>query len=51
MLSMIKRFAMGLDRLGVAEQEAIMVFSPNHIFIPLVFSGDRAPGLGTRLGP
>ena len=28
---------MGLDRLGVAEQEAIMIFSPNHLFVPLVY--------------
>ncbi|KIX00281.1 uncharacterized protein Z518_10420 [Rhinocladiella mackenziei CBS 650.93] len=37
MLSWTKRFAMGLDRLGVAQQEAVLVFSPNHLFVPMVY--------------
>ncbi|KAK5739925.1 hypothetical protein LTR17_005021 [Elasticomyces elasticus] len=37
MLLLIKRFALGLQWLGIAEQEAIMVFSSNHIYIPLVY--------------
>ena len=37
MLFLINRFAVGLDRFSVAEQEAIMVFSPNHLFVPLVY--------------
>lgn len=37
MLSLVKRFAVGLDSLGIAEAEAIMIFSPNHVFVPLVY--------------
>ncbi|KAK5061267.1 hypothetical protein LTR84_007809 [Exophiala bonariae] len=37
MLSWIKRFAVGLDRLGISQQEAIMVFTPNHIFVPMAY--------------
>ncbi|KAK4944500.1 hypothetical protein LTR10_016174 [Elasticomyces elasticus] len=37
MLFWIKRFAVGLDRLGVPQQEVVLVFSPNHIFVPLVY--------------
>ncbi|EHY52598.1 Phenylacetyl-CoA ligase epaB [Exophiala dermatitidis] len=37
MLSWVKRFAMGLDRLGVREQETIMVFSPNHLYVPMAY--------------
>jgi len=36
-LSWIKRFAVGLDDLGVAQQQAVMVISPNHIFVPIAF--------------
>jgi len=37
MLSMIKRFALRLDKLGIAQKEAIMVFSPNHLFVPMIY--------------
>ncbi len=37
MLSLIKRFAMGLDKLGIAQQQAILVFTPNHLYVPLVY--------------
>ena len=37
MLQWVKRLAVGLDRLGVAKGEAVMVFTPNHIFVPLVY--------------
>lgn len=33
----VQRFALGLDRLGVPINEAIMVFTPNHIFVPVVY--------------
>jgi acyl-CoA synthetase (AMP-forming)/AMP-acid ligase II len=35
--SLIQRLAVGFDRHGVGEGEAVMVFSPNHIFVPLVY--------------
>lgn len=37
MLSWIKRFAMGLDKIGVAQKEAVMVFSPNHLLVPMAY--------------
>lgn len=37
MLSWVKRFAVGLDRLGVQQQEAIMVFTPNHLYVPMAY--------------
>ena len=37
MLSWVKRFAVGLDRMGVKESRAVMVFSPNHIFVPMAY--------------
>lgn len=37
MLSWVKKFATGLDRLGVAQGETVMVFTPNHIFVPLAY--------------
>lgn len=36
-LVLLQRLAVGFDRLGVGEQEIIMVLSPNHIFVPLVY--------------
>src|ERR1700753_2546652 len=37
MLSWIKRFAVGLDNIGIAQQQAVMVFTPNHLFVPMVY--------------
>ena len=37
MLLLIKRFAVGLDKLGVAQQQAVLVFTPNHLYVPLVY--------------
>jgi acyl-CoA synthetase (AMP-forming)/AMP-acid ligase II len=37
MLSWVKRFAVGLDRLGVKQQEAVMVFTPNHLYVPMAY--------------
>ena len=39
MLSWVKRFAVGLDRLGIPEEQAIMVFCPNHIYVPVAYLG------------
>lgn len=39
LLRLVQRFAVGLDRLGIATNEAIMVFTPNHIFVPAVYLG------------
>ncbi|KIW82328.1 hypothetical protein Z517_05355 [Fonsecaea pedrosoi CBS 271.37] len=37
MLSWVKRFAVGLDRLGVKQQQAVMVFTPNHLYVPMAY--------------
>lgn len=37
MLSLIRRFALGLEELGIKQKEAIMVFTPNHIFVPVAY--------------
>lgn len=39
MLLWVQRFALGLHRLDVPENEAIMVFTPNHLFVPVVYLG------------
>lgn len=39
MLMYIRRFALGLDRLGVGDGEVVMVFTPNHIFVPVAYLG------------
>ncbi|RMZ76523.1 hypothetical protein DV738_g4919, partial [Chaetothyriales sp. CBS 135597] len=37
MLSWIKRLGSGLDKLGVPKAGAIMVFSPNHLYVPVAY--------------
>jgi 4-coumarate--CoA ligase len=37
MLSWVKRFALGLEKLGVEENRAIMTFTPNHIYVPMAY--------------
>ncbi|RMD43748.1 hypothetical protein DV735_g1311, partial [Chaetothyriales sp. CBS 134920] len=36
-LSWVKRLGSGLDKLGVPKAAAIMVFSPNHLYVPVVY--------------
>lgn len=33
----IKKFAVGLDNLGVGEGQGVMVFTPNHIYVPIIY--------------
>ncbi|RMZ87409.1 hypothetical protein DV736_g5361, partial [Chaetothyriales sp. CBS 134916] len=37
MLSWIKRFACGLDNLGIPKSATVMVFSPNHLYVPMAY--------------
>ncbi|KAK6365134.1 hypothetical protein LTS17_011612 [Exophiala oligosperma] len=39
MLLWVKRFALGLDNLGIRKNAAIMVFTPNHLFVPVIYLG------------
>ena len=36
-LAWVKRLAVGMDKLGIPEDRAIMVFTPNHLFVPVVY--------------
>lgn len=38
-LNWVKRLAIGLDRKGVKTQEAVMMFTPNHIYVPSAYLG------------
>ena len=40
----IKRLAIGLDSLGVAKGEVLMIVSPNHIFVPVAYLGAVGSG-------
>jgi 4-coumarate--CoA ligase len=44
MLLWVKRLAVGLDKLGVKQAQAVMVFTPNHIFVPLVYLAAAGSG-------
>lgn len=43
-LSLIKRFATGLDGLSVPSQAAIMVVSPNQIYVPVIYLAATGSG-------
>jgi hypothetical protein len=38
-LNWIKRLGLGLDRLGVKAQEAVMILTPNHVYVPVAYLG------------
>lgn len=38
-LRWIKRLAVGLERLGVKRGDVVMIFTPNHIFVPVSYLG------------
>ncbi|KAK5020115.1 hypothetical protein LTR16_001508 [Cryomyces antarcticus] len=39
LLSWVKRLAVGLDKLGVKPGEVVMIYTPNHIFVPAAYLG------------
>lgn len=39
LLQWVKRLAVGLDGLGVKPGEVVLIFSPNHIFVPVAYLG------------
>ncbi|KAL1596476.1 hypothetical protein SLS60_009122 [Paraconiothyrium brasiliense] len=39
LLQWSKRLALGLDRLGVKQGEVVMIFTPNHTFVPVAYLG------------
>lgn len=38
-LQWIKRLGLGLDRIGVKHGEIVMIYTPNHIFVPVAYLG------------
>lgn len=38
-LHRVKQLAIALDRLGIKEQEVVMIFTPNHINVPIAYMG------------
>jgi acyl-CoA synthetase (AMP-forming)/AMP-acid ligase II len=38
-LHRIKQLAIALDNLGIKEQEVVMIFTPNHIYVPIAYMG------------
>lgn len=43
-LSLIRRLAVGLDKLRIPSQKAIMVISPNHIYLPVLYLASGGTG-------
>jgi len=39
LLQWVKRLGFGLGRLGVKKGEVVMIFTPNHIFVPVAYLG------------
>ncbi|KAK4544179.1 hypothetical protein LTR36_004389 [Oleoguttula mirabilis] len=44
LLYWVKRLGVGLDRLGVKQNEAVMMYSSNHIFVPVLYLGVAGSG-------
>lgn len=44
LLRWVKRLAVGLDRLGVKQSEAVMIYTNNNIFIPVLYFGVAGSG-------
>ena len=39
LLVWVKRLAVGFDKVGVKKDEVVMIFTPNHIFLPVAYLG------------
>lgn len=44
LLGWVKRLGVGLDKLGIKQNEAVMMFSSNHIFVPVAYLGIAGSG-------
>lgn len=44
-LQWVKRLAYGLERLGLKQGEVAMIYTPNHIFVPVAYLGIVGAGL------
>lgn len=39
LLQWVKRLAFGLERSGIKREEVVMIYTPNHIFVPVAYLG------------
>ena len=39
LLQWVKRLAFGLERTGVRKGDVVMIYTPNHIFVPVAYLG------------
>lgn len=39
LLHWVRRLALGLERLGLKKGDVVMIFTPNHIFVPVAYLG------------
>ena len=39
LLQWVKRLAVGLDKLGLKSGDVVLIFTPNHIFVPVAYLG------------
>lgn len=39
LLEWVKRLAFGLERTGIKKGEVVMIYTPNHIFVPAAYLG------------
>jgi len=44
LLHWVKRLGVGLDRLGIKQNEAVMMYSSNHIFVPVLYLATAGSG-------
>ena len=40
----VKRVGIGFDKLGIKEGEVVLVYSPNHVFLPVIYLAIIANG-------
>ena len=44
LLQWVKRLGSGLDKLGLGQNEVVMMYSSNHIFVPVLYLGVAGSG-------
>ena len=44
LLQWVKRLGLGLNKLGVQQGEVVMIFTSNHIFVPVAYLGIAGSG-------
>lgn len=44
LLGWVKRLGVGLDKLGIGQNEAVMMYSSNHIYVPVAYLGIAGSG-------